>query len=187
MSNSKKDITNEIIELTESNIKDMIYEIRGQKVMLDFDLARIYGYETKRFNEQIKNNKEKFPKKYRFRLTKVELLNFERSKKSTSELWAAGKGGRAYLPYAFTEQGIYMLMTVLKGKLATKQSIALIDCFKAMKDYIQENTQLLGIDRVDKIEEKVEKNTNDIKQIKGDLKVVMDNFVDQLNTNIFFF
>ena len=78
-------------------------------------------------------------------------------------------------------------MTVLKGKLATKQSIALIDCFKAMKDYIQENTQLLGIDRVDKIEEKVEKNTNDIKQIKGDLKVVMDNFVDQLNTNIFFF
>ena len=80
MSNSKKDITNEIIELTESNIKDMIYEIRGQKVMLDFDLARIYGYETKRFNEQIKNNKEKFPKKYRFRLTKVELLNFERSK-----------------------------------------------------------------------------------------------------------
>ena len=108
MSNSKKDITNEIIELTESNIKDMIYEIRGQKVMLDFDLARIYGYETKRFNEQIKNNKEKFPKKYRFRLTKVELLNFERSKKSTSELWAAGKGGRAYLPYAFTEQGIYI-------------------------------------------------------------------------------
>ena len=72
-----------------------------------------------------------------------------------------------------------MLMTVLKGKLATKQSIALIDCFKAMKDYIQENTQLLGIDRVNKIEEKVEKNTNDIKQIKGDLKVVMDNFVDQ--------
>ena len=180
MSNSKKDITNEIIELTESNIKDMIYEIRGQKVMLDFDLARIYGYETKRFNEQIKNNKEKFPKKYRFRLTKVEFLNFVRSKKSTAQTWIIGnKGGRTSLPYAFTEQGVYMLMTVLKGKLATKQSIALIDCFKAMKDYIQENTHLLGVGRFNKLENKVEKNINDIKQIKGDLKVVMDNFVDQ--------
>ena len=69
-------------------------------------------------------------------------------------------------------------MTVLKGKLATKQSIALIDCFKTMKDYIQENIELLGIDRFNKLENKVEINTNDIKRIKTDLQVVIDNFVD---------
>ena len=178
MSDDKKDVTKEIIKLTESNIKDMIYEIRGQKVMLDFVLAKIYGYETRKLNEQVKNNQEKFPKKYRFKLTKRELLYVERSKNRTSELWARGKGGRTWLPWAFTEQGIYMLMTVLKGKLATKQSIALIDCFKAMKDYIEENTQLLAVDRFNILENKVEKNIKDIKQIKGDLKVVMDNFVD---------
>ena len=63
MFDDKKDVTKEIIELTESNIKDMIYEIRGQKVMLDFELAKIYGYETRKLTEQVKNNEEKFPKK----------------------------------------------------------------------------------------------------------------------------
>ena len=125
MSDDKKDVTKEIIKLTESNIKDMIYEIRGQKVMLDFELAKIYGYETRKLNEQVKNNKEKFPKKYRFKLTKSELLYVVKSKKRISELWSSGKGGRTSLPWAFTEQGIYMLMTVLKGKLATKQSIGM--------------------------------------------------------------
>ena len=63
MFDDKKDVTKEIIKLTESNIKDMIYEIRGQKVMLDFELAKIYGYETRKLTEQVKNNEEKFPKK----------------------------------------------------------------------------------------------------------------------------
>ena len=111
--------------------------------MLDFDLSMIYGYETKRFNEQVKRNIEKFPKRYMFRLTKEEIVLIQRSQNATSELWAKGKGGRGYLPYAFTEQGIYMLMTVLKGDLATKQSIALIDAFKQMKDFIIENNNLL--------------------------------------------
>ena len=64
-------------------------------------------------------------------------------KKSTAQIWATNKGGRTSLPYAFTEQGIYMLMTVLKGDLATKQSIALIDAFKQMRDYIIESNNLL--------------------------------------------
>ena len=117
----------------------MIYYVRNQKVMLDFELAEIYGYETKRFNEQVKNNIEKFDKDFRFRLTKEEYENILRTKKSTSS-W----GGTRHLPYVFTEQGVYMLMTVLKGELAIRQSKALIRIFKSMKDYIIENKDLLN-------------------------------------------
>ena len=117
-----------IPELNTETIESMIYVIRGQKVMLDFELAKIYWYETKRFNEQVKNNINKFPERYRFQLNKEEYEIILRSKKSTSS-W----GGTRKLPYAFIEQGIYMLMTVLKGDLAIKQSIALIDAFKQMK------------------------------------------------------
>ena len=96
---------------------------RGQKVMLDFELAKIYGYSTRDFNNQIKNNIERFDVDFRFQLTKIEWDDFLRCKIST----ANNLSKRRYLPYAFAKQGIYMLMTVLKGELATKQSIALID------------------------------------------------------------
>ena len=138
------EIEDKLIKLDNKTIESMIHIVRGQKVMLDFELAKIYGYETKRFNEQIKNNINKFPDRYRFQLTKDELDNVLRSKKS-----ALNKNGNftgmhfKYLPYVFTEQGIYMLMTVLKGDLATKQSIALIDAFKQMKDFIIEGNNLL--------------------------------------------
>ena len=125
----------EIIELTEENIQSMVYEIRGQKVMLDFDLARIYGYETKMFNRQIKNNITKFPEDFMFQLTDNEIKSILRCKKCTANELSSK---RRYNPYAFTEQGIYMLMTVLKGELAVKQSKALIRLFKGMKDYIGE-------------------------------------------------
>ena len=123
----------EIVELTQKNIESMVYVIRNQKVMLYFDLARIYGYETKRFNEQVKNNIEKFPEDFMFQITKVESEQLSRSKKSTAMpiMQTIGiKGGRTSYPYAFTEQGIYMLMTVLKGELAIKQSLTLIRLFK---------------------------------------------------------
>ena len=129
----------EVIELDSEKIESMIYYVRNQKVMLDFELAEIYGYETKRFNEQVKNNIEKFDKDFMFRLTKEEYENILRTKKSTSS-W----GGTRHLPYVFTEQGVYMLMTVLKGELAIRQSKALIRIFKSMKDYIIENKDLLN-------------------------------------------
>ena len=91
-----------LVLLDESQIKDLIFEIRGQKVMLDFDLARIYGYETKRFNEQIKNNSGKFEEDFMFRLTSDEWSTILKSKKSASS-W----GGRRSLPRVFTEQGRY--------------------------------------------------------------------------------
>ena len=83
--------------------------------MLDFDLARIYGYETKRFNEQVKNNIEKFPDDMMFCLTDSETKHILRSKKSTANELSSK---RRYNPYAFAEQGIYMLMTVLRGEMA---------------------------------------------------------------------
>lgn len=96
-----------IVKVTEELIKAKTYEVRGYKVMLDFDLAKIYGYSTKAFNQQVKNNSERFASDFAFKLTKEEVNNL-RSKNLTSS-W----GGSRYLPNAFTEQGIYMLMTIL--------------------------------------------------------------------------
>ena len=121
------------VDLTENSIETMIYEIRGERVMLDFDLARIYGYTTRKLNEQVKNNIKKFPVDFMFQLSRQELDQILRSKKSTANEVSSK---RRYNPYAFTEQGIYMLMTVLKGELAIEQSKTLIRLFKKMKDYI---------------------------------------------------
>ena len=162
-----------VFKLDSEAIKSIIYEIRGQKVMLDFDLAKIYGYETKKFNQQVKRNSDKFPNDLMFQLTDFELNIILRSQNVTSR-W----GGSRYLPYAFTEQGIYMLMTVLKGDLATKQSIALVRAFKQMKDYIIENEGVSKIDNVLNLSNQVNNNTKAIKEINSKLEIVMDNFVD---------
>lgn len=163
----------ELVLINEETIRNKIYVIRGQKVMLDFELAEIYGYTTKRFNEQVKNNIERFDEDFRFQLTKDELDNL-RSKKSTSS-W----GGSRYLPYAFTEQGIYMLMTVLKGDLAVNQSKALIRTFKVMKDYIVENQGLINQRDYLQLSLVVAKHSMDINAIKTSLRTV-DNEVAEV-------
>ena len=164
--------------VNENDIKTLIYEIRGQKVMLDFDLARIYGYSTKAFNQQIKNNIEKFPGDFMFKLNKEESDFFVRSKKSTPRIWIVGnKGGRTYYPYAFTEQGIYMIMTVLKGEKAIQQSIALIRLFKSMKDYINESNSLL-MNTNSYIESKFSSYDKRFEIVESKLESVMDNFND---------
>ena len=147
--------------------------------MLEADLAEIYGYETKNFNRQVKNNIEKFEgEDFMFQLTENEFANL-RCKNFTSS-W----GGSRYLPNAFTEQGIYMLMTVLMGELAVKQSKALIRMFKQMKDFIIENQDFIGLKELVQIAIQTNQNTNDIAEIKSqmatkeDLKKVMDNFID---------
>ena len=117
---------NNIAIHNEIDLQSKIYTIRGMKVMLDFDLAEIYGYSVKAFNQQVKNNIEKFDEDFRFQLSSYEVLELSRSKILTSIQVKGVKGGRAYLPYAFTEQGIYMLMTVLRGDLAVQQSKILI-------------------------------------------------------------
>lgn len=120
--------------IDEDLLKSRIYTIRGVKVMLDADLAEIYGYSTKDFNRHVKNNIERFVEDFRFQLTKREVEEL-RSKKFTAITDANISTMSRSNPYVFTEQGIYMLMTVLKGDLAVQQSMALIRLFKQMKDY----------------------------------------------------
>ncbi len=174
-------IENEISILDEKDLSKYVYIIRGQQVMLDSDLARYYGYETKTFNQQVKNNIIKFPNEFRFRLTYEEVQSILRSKFLTANGLSSK---RRYNPYAFTEQGIYMLISVLKGEKATKQSIALIKLFKGMKDYIQYQN-LLPFNEVIALTNQTNQNTNDIVEIKEELgkqskqlEVVMENFVD---------
>ena len=131
---------NEISILEENSIRSKIHVIRGMQVMLDFDLAEIYGYETRRFNEQVKNNQERFDEDFRFQLTKEEFESLNLMSKISTSSW----GGTRKLPYAFTEQGIYMLMTVLKGDLAVTQSKMLIRTFKEMKHFIQNNSHIFA-------------------------------------------
>lgn len=105
------------------NLKRLIIEIRDEKVLLDADVAGIYGVETKRINEAVKNNPDKFPEGYIFELNRKE-WNALKSKFSTSI-----KGGKVKLPKAFTERGLYMLATILKGDLAVQTTLAIIDTF----------------------------------------------------------
>ena len=107
------------------NIQNRVYVIRGQQVMLDFDLAEIYGYEVKNLNQQVKRNIVRFPEDFMFQLTREE-IDFVKSQiviSRENNFFEGQGGGRRTLPYAFTEQGIYMLATVLKGELAEQQSI----------------------------------------------------------------
>lgn len=168
----KMDKKDEIMLVNQESLAEKIYIIRGQKVMLDFELAEIYGYETKRFNEQVKNNIEKFDDDFRFQLTKEEWENL-RSKISTSKS-ETGSGGRRYLPYVFSEAGIYMLMTVLKGELAVKQSKALIRTFKQMKDYIVENQGLIGQREFLQLSMQITSNVVEMQDLRRDLMNVED-------------
>ena len=173
----KKD---EIMLVNQEFLAKKIYIVRGQKVMLDFELAEIYGYETKAFNQQVKNNIEKFDDDFRFQLTKDE-WEFLRSKNLTSKS-EPGSGGRRYRPFVFTEAGIYMLMTVLKGELAVKQSKALIRTFKQMKDYIVENQGLIGQREFLQLSMQITSNVAEMQDLRRDLMNVEDKVAEVIDT-----
>lgn len=191
------------------DLSNLIFIIRGLRVMLDADLAAIYGYETRSFNQQVKNNIEKFDADFRFQITKEEYHEILRSKNLTSNILPTNcesvessdrviltsknlisksekRGGRQHLPYVFTEQGIYMLMTVLKGELAVDQSKALIRTFKGMKDYLLENRCLIGNNELVQLSLQTAQNTADIAEIKNtmitqtDLAKVVRDFTDPM-------
>lgn len=119
--------------IDDMNIQDKIYNIRGFQVMLDSDLAQLYGVETKHINQAVKNNSDKFPDDFYFEATNYELENL-RSKFLTSS-W----GGTRYSPKLFTEQGIYMLATVLKSKVATDITVMIVRTFANMRRLIKSN------------------------------------------------
>ena len=138
----------------ELNIENMIYEIRGRQVMLDCDLAKLYNVETKRINEAVKNNPDKFPERFYFRINENEFFSLK-SKISTS------KGGSRKGHNVFTEQGIAMLSTILKSKVAVETSIRIMDAFVKMRKYISVN-----LIEQDNIKNMLIKHDNEIKLLQ---------------------
>ena len=120
--------------ITTDDIRSKVYIIRGQQVMLDKDLAEIYGYEVKRLNEQVKRNISRFPEDFMFQLNREEIPEgFSKSQFATLNEKSNRQGSNIKkMPFAFTEQGIYMLATVLRGELAEQQSIFIMRTFREM-------------------------------------------------------
>lgn len=130
-------------------IERRIYLIRGQKVMIDFDLAELYGVPTKRLNERVARNKKRFPGDFMFRLNKKEAESLRsqnaisnpdlRSQFATS---SSAHGGRRYLPYVFTEQGVAMLSSVLNSEQAIEVNIAIMRAFVRLRQMLETNEEL---------------------------------------------
>ena len=153
---------NNIIEKENINIENMIYEVRGKQVMLDSDLAKLYHVETKRINEAVKNNLEKFPERFSWKLTdeeskKLLVENFDQKVEK--------RGGKYKNPRVFTEQGVAMLSTILKSKIAIQVSIRIMDAFVAIRHYISNNEY-----RISNIESKIIEHDNEIKLLEESFK-----------------
>ena len=131
--------------MTIDDICNRVYVIRGQQVMLDYNLAEFYGYEVKALNQQVKRNIDRFPEDFMFQLKKEEVpKDFSKSQIVTLNEKGDKRGTNIKkMPYAFTEQGIYMLATVLKGQLAEQQSIFIMRAFREMRHYIKQNQQFV--------------------------------------------
>ena len=152
-------------------IESLIYEIRGQKVMLDKDLAKLYGVSTGNLNKAVKRNIERFPERYMFQLTSDENLKFQNGISS----W----GGSRSLPYAFTEQGVAMLSSVLHSPTAIQVSISIIDAFVAIRNYIISTTsissELTAIKaKLELLERNDEDNLEAINDLSEDIRQEID-------------
>ena len=147
MSEITKENINSVVPVEANNIdiRNLVYVIRGQQVMLDSDLAALYQVETRVFNQTVSRNIERFPENFRFQLTKDE-FNSLRSQIVTSN----GRGGRRYLPFVFTEQGIAMLSGVLRSEVAVQVSIRIMNTFVEMRRFIANNALLF--ERISSIE-----------------------------------
>ncbi|MCI7068002.1 MAG: ORF6N domain-containing protein [Butyrivibrio crossotus] len=167
------------------DIKNRVYWIRGKQVMLDYDLAEIYGYEVKRLNEQVKRNNRRFPEDFMFQTTReeVELVKSQIATSRKGTLFEGQEGGRRKLPYAFTEQGIYMLATVLKGELAEQQSIFIMRAFKEMRHFIANNA--LMFEKINAIELKQLEYQKDADEKFGKIFEYMADH-EESNQKIFF-
>ena len=135
----KNEINSLVVQDNISNeeIKNLIYTIRGKQVMLDSDVARLYHYETRRINETVKRNIERFPIEFCFQLTSQE-YEVLKSQIATSNI----RGGKQKLPYVFTEKGIIMLSGLLKNEVAIEVSIKIVEAFVEMRKFISSNGQL---------------------------------------------
>jgi len=138
------------IILIKENIQNQIYTIRGEQVMLDNDLADLYQVETKHLNRAVSRNLKRFPRSFRFQITREEYDEILRCQIGTSSI---EHGGRRYLPYVFTEQGVSMLSAVLKSDIAIDVSIKIIEAFVMMRRTI--STNLPMFERFERIEQRL--------------------------------
>ncbi len=139
------------------DIQNRIFTIRGLQVMVDRDLAELYGVMVKRLNEQVKRNKERFPVEFMFQLTNEEWNNLK------SQFATSSWGGKRKLPYVFTEQGVAMLSAVLRSETAVKVSIKIMQAFVEMKRFIATNAAIFH--RLEKVELKQLETDNRINQV----------------------
>ncbi len=161
-------------------IQEKIHEIRGVRVMLDSDLAALYGVETKVLNRAVKRNAERFPERFMFQLTNQELANL-RFQIGTSTGW----GGSRYLPYAFTEQGVAMLSAVLRSPTAVQVSISIMDAFVAMRNYLltqaHESAEIAALrERVLRLEQATDGNLEAMNDLSEDLRQEIDRIYDAI-------
>ncbi|MDP3466091.1 MAG: ORF6N domain-containing protein [Sulfuricurvum sp.] len=157
------------------NIKEKIYTLRNIEIMLDSDLAVLYGVETKRINEAVKNNPDKFPNDFMFECSEEE-WEILRSKIATSS-W----GGRRHTPKAFTEQGVYMLATVLKSQTATEVTISIMRTFTKLRHYVLEHTDLSA--QISEIRQEITQNkqwTKDRMSAVADTIIMLEESFDEL-------
>jgi phage regulator Rha-like protein len=163
-------VKNEVVKFEES-IRDKIYSIRGFQVMLDSDLAELYGVETKRLNEAVKRNIERFPDEFCFQLTisevpelRSQIVISNKAKNSLrSQMISTKKGGRRFQPYLFTQEGVAMLAGVLKSEVAVKISIQIMKAFIEMRKFIQANGQIFQ--RLDRVEVKLLENDQKFEKV----------------------
>jgi hypothetical protein len=149
-------------DVTTNEIVEKIYVVRGMKVMLDKDLAEMYGVETKRLKEAVRRNISRFPDDFMFELSELELNNL-RSQIATSS-W----GGLRYLPMAFTEQGVAMLSSVLRSERAIQVNIQIVRVYTRMRQLILDNKELWL--KIEKIEQSLAKKDEEVQAIFKVLK-----------------
>ena len=147
-------------------IQQKIFEIRDQKVMLDFDLGELYVVETKVLNQAVKRNSDRFPTDFMFQLTKKEFENLK------SQFVTSSWGGVRKMPFAFTEHGVAMLSSVLKGEIAIRVNIQIIRIFTRMREMIMTHKDILL--QLEKIEKKLAGHDEDITLIFGYLKQLLN-------------
>ena len=166
-----------IVIVDNIEIQNLIYTIRGKQVMVDSDLATLYQVTTKRLNEQVRRNKNRFPSEFMFRLT-AEEYEYLRSQNATSSENNA-HGGRRYMPYVFTEQGIAMLSAVLKSDIAVEVSVKIMNSFVEMRNFLLSNREMFA--RLDRVE---------LKQLETDKRLEkVFNYIatnTEVKQNIFF-
>ena len=152
------------ITVTENVITNKIVVIRGQKVMLDFDLAEMYGVETKRLKEQVKRNIERFPEDFMFEMTEEELTIWRSQFVTSNSL----KMGLRYKPFCFTEHGVLMLSSVLRSERAVQVNIQIMRVYSKMKELLQMNKDILT--KLEKLEKNSDKHDKEIKLIFDTIK-----------------